>query len=455
MYLKRFIAGVLLLASIVAGKAHAQGIDFQHISFEEALVLAKQQNKLIFIDFYTAWCGPCKQLAKGPFMDPEIGKFYNKHFINLKLDAEKEGKQAAALFAVHRYPTLLFVDGDSKLVYRGTGSTMKKSGGMIPFSKLALEATKDKMSLEDMQQLFPEKQDDEAFLKSYYNRLVEYNMNPIDVLDAWLTVQTELEESSAEMIDILLKHTNQIYLGSKAETVLRANYDHYLTIVSRQNKIRLERIEGFIINATLNRAYSTNDPVLMRRYIDHCKEKNIGPAKRGKLSFYEMEYLRIAKEYDAYKRAAEAYIDGIIGEKSLKQIKQEDVNLYNKYLEYNKEQSGAYHDFKIRLLKQGKIATNKVEEIVKVSRVYWSHCNTKEDFRHLKSWIKYCDKLIPEYWEVNNLEADILYKQGKRDKAIALKEVAIENAPFNYKKKTNLEYQLQLMRQAKELTLGM
>ncbi len=443
---------LLLLLFVLLGRiGYAQGIDFQHISFEEALVKAQEEDKLIFIDFYTAWCGPCKKLAKGPFMEPENGTFYNKHFINLKLDAEREGKQAAELFGVNRYPTLLFIDGDSKLVYRGTGSAMKDSGGMIPFAELALEATNDKMTLEDMQRLFPEKLNDEAFLKSYYNKLLEYDMDPIEVLNAWLKVQTEIVESGEEMVNLLLKHSSSIYLGSRAEATLRANYDHYLTIASKQNKIRLQRIEGALINATLRRAYSTQDAELMRRYIDHCIKLDMGPAKRGKLSFYEMEYLRLANKNEAYKKAVVTYVDSIISAKSIKQIKQEDAEACQKYLEYTKDKSGVYVEHKRQMMKQGKVATDNVEDIVEVSRLYWSRCDTKDDYRPLKKWMKYCYKLVPGHWAVNNLEADVLYAQGKADKAIALKQAAIAKVPFTFKKKPNLDYQLQLMQQGKEV----
>ena len=71
--------------------AHAQ-TNFRSISFDEALKVAKQENKLVFIDFYTDWCGPCKKMAKEVFPQKMVGDFMNAKFVNLKLNAEKEGK---------------------------------------------------------------------------------------------------------------------------------------------------------------------------------------------------------------------------------------------------------------------------------------------------------------------------------------------------------------------------
>ena len=75
--------------------AHAQ-TNFRSISFDEALKVAANENKLVFIDFYTDWCGPCKKMAREVFPQKEVGDFMNAKFVNLKLNAEKEGQELAA-----------------------------------------------------------------------------------------------------------------------------------------------------------------------------------------------------------------------------------------------------------------------------------------------------------------------------------------------------------------------
>ena len=89
--------------------AHAQ-TDFRSISFDEALKVAAQENKLVFIDFYTDWCGPCKKMAREVFPQKMVGDFMNAKFVNLKLNAEKEGKELAARYKVNAYPTFIILD---------------------------------------------------------------------------------------------------------------------------------------------------------------------------------------------------------------------------------------------------------------------------------------------------------------------------------------------------------
>ena len=98
-----------------------QGINFSDKSVDELLKQAKKQNKLIFVDMYTVWCGPCKHMAKNIFTQSEAGEYFNENFINLKLDAEKEGKEFARKYNVTAYPTFFFIIGVGALVYRFMG----------------------------------------------------------------------------------------------------------------------------------------------------------------------------------------------------------------------------------------------------------------------------------------------------------------------------------------------
>lgn len=87
--MKRTILISLCCCLTVFG-ATGQGINFFRGSFEEALKKAQQENKQIFVDVYTSWCGPCKMMAKEVFTRSDVGSFFNTHFVSLQLDAEKE-----------------------------------------------------------------------------------------------------------------------------------------------------------------------------------------------------------------------------------------------------------------------------------------------------------------------------------------------------------------------------
>lgn len=75
------------------------------------------------MDCYTSWCGPCKQLARTVFTDPDAANFFNEHFVNLKMDMEKgEGINLKDRFGVKAYPTLLFINGQGEVVHSLVGA---------------------------------------------------------------------------------------------------------------------------------------------------------------------------------------------------------------------------------------------------------------------------------------------------------------------------------------------
>ena len=99
-----------------------QGIEFFDGEWEDALKEAEKSEKLVFVDAYAVWCGPCKKMAKTTFMDKKIGEFFNANFINLKIDMEKgHGLTFGSKYPVSAYPTLMFLNGKGEVVHKATG----------------------------------------------------------------------------------------------------------------------------------------------------------------------------------------------------------------------------------------------------------------------------------------------------------------------------------------------
>lgn len=111
---------LLLLFTISVGQSQALTIVEQ--DFEKARKLAQKENKLLFIDFYTTWCGPCKKLDKWIFRNDTIGRKLGKDFVLLRYDAENDKAfNLSKKHHVNSYPTGIILNSDGYVVNRKYG----------------------------------------------------------------------------------------------------------------------------------------------------------------------------------------------------------------------------------------------------------------------------------------------------------------------------------------------
>lgn len=104
--------------------SHAEGLDIiNNGQLSKALAKAKAEGKLVFLDAYTTWCGPCKQMAKNVFPQPEVGRALNPRYVSLKIDMEKgEGPELIKRYEVKGFPTMLVLDPEGNVVKKLVGS---------------------------------------------------------------------------------------------------------------------------------------------------------------------------------------------------------------------------------------------------------------------------------------------------------------------------------------------
>ena len=117
---KRLLAACLLLVTFSVSAAEIKFLENR--TWTSVLEQAKKENKIIFLDAYATWCGPCKQMDAETYTNQAVADFYNANFINVKYDMEKgEGAMLADRYYVSAYPNLVFINPDGVMLHKGVG----------------------------------------------------------------------------------------------------------------------------------------------------------------------------------------------------------------------------------------------------------------------------------------------------------------------------------------------
>lgn len=126
--MKRSFLLVFLLWISIGGGVIAQNrsIRFEPKDWKKAVEKARKENKLIFLDCHTSWCGPCKNLAANIFTKDAVADFYNQNFINVDMDMEKDvdGVMLSKVYkptAFQPYCLLTLIQNSSYIVLQGEG----------------------------------------------------------------------------------------------------------------------------------------------------------------------------------------------------------------------------------------------------------------------------------------------------------------------------------------------
>ena len=146
-----------------------EGTNFRDLSFDEALAAARAEGKLLFVDCYTTWCGPCKNMAEKVFPQKAAGDYFNPRFVCIKIDIEKgEGVELAKRWEVHAYPTFLIFRPDGTIQHRMVGG-----GDLESFIARTEKGLNPETNLEAQKRRYAEGNMDNRQLLSYWQTLAE------------------------------------------------------------------------------------------------------------------------------------------------------------------------------------------------------------------------------------------------------------------------------------------
>jgi len=371
----------LLLSGVIASQyVISQGINFTEGDWVSIKEKSKAGNKIIFVDAYAEWCGPCKWLAKNVFTNDTVGKFYNANFICYSLDIEKgEGVDFAKEYKVKVMPTLLYIDSAGNMLHVSVGSRKVKE--FIELGEIALNPEK---RFSGFQKNYKSGNREPEFIRGYLKQLSETGQDVSEVSAWYFATQNESDMLSAENWEMIKKFVR--YRDHKMFGYLMKNKDKYISVVGKEevdNKIcevykgslrqalyqGKDSLYNEILTDIKNSDFEIKDKLILEANINYCQRK------------------RDWKHYSEYT-----------------------VQYVNKYLmdKNDKNLSMTLNQFAWTFYEQ--------EEIT-----------DKELLKNAITWIKKSIELESSYYNTDTYAA-LLYKTGNKKEALKIADKAIELA---------------------------
>lgn len=290
----------LFLLTISALLFSQESIDFQNLSFKEILAKAKSEKKLVFIDAYAVWCGPCKMMEKNIFPLPAVKDYYNANFINARFDMEKgEGRDLAVKYGIRSYPSFLFLNGDGEVVMKNLGYM-----GENDFLTIAKEANNPKFRTASNKDLFDKGEKDPDFLLNMMRLYVDSDYELAKKVSERYFDVKKAEPLTKDDLGLLLYFVKstadpnyKIFVAKKPEIIQLMSEDVYNQFDAN---IKISKI---LENALDQKTGIINDDYFYKNAVPLIGQKDAETAiNRMKILFYPT-----VNNFTGYEKAALAY----------------------------------------------------------------------------------------------------------------------------------------------------
>ncbi len=434
LFSKLFIVNILFCFSCISLQSQ-DGVQFiTGTPWQDILKLAREEKKLVFVDVYTEWCGPCKVMDREVFVVPAVGTLYNANFINVKIDAEKgEGVSIAKKYSVGSYPDYLFVNADGVLVGRHGGSMPAER--FIELGNQILSDTSFTETIDIMDQRYPALKNDKDFMYRYLKLRTRLKLPVSTLLNDYFNMLTTAERSELNNLQLVVDNgvfTNRKLIFGSALEALRSNASLFPQL-KKPDHTTLPQIISWTLETSLSQAIKTKDTLLLAEILQKAspKEKSYFDNQHS----YALEYYYKTQQYDRYKAHAIDYIDNFLLKISPDTLDQRDLKVYRqqqKYIEENRasiiERSGEYYVSDEYVYSYRRTQTiqqlNNIHEHV---TQFMKTPLTRQELRKIDQWTKFILKttatdtvyyinVIPVYTITG---CEVLHKRGKKKKAIA------------------------------------
>jgi thiol-disulfide isomerase/thioredoxin len=418
------IIPILLIAGMLQCYSQTdttRGVAFvQGLTWQEVLQKAKQENKYVFVDCFTTWCGPCKIMDQKVYPDDAVGKFMNENFISVRVQMDttaadsREVKSWYAIghafleqYHIYSYPSYLFFSTEGKAVHKDLGG--KESEDFLTMARAAMNPNGQYYTL----------------LYNFRHRGMDYALMPVLANEAaQLGQDSVLQKVVISYIREYFESLSldQLWTKEHIEFIHRysllLDYDVRVFRLYYRDRAKIDSIMNFS-------KYAENDinNVIYSSEVGPLVEKAI--EMDSKLDWYRLKQ-NLEKRYD------EVYAENNVLHAQVEYYKSKKE--WPKYVKYfiQQQEAAGVESWETSKLNSA-FLNNDAYEIFQYSR-------NRRELKKALLWVNRAISMIQALDpEVMDTKANLLYKLGRRSEALALEEQSYKLSHGNGEIRTNYE----------------
>jgi thioredoxin-related protein len=378
-----------------------------NLNWQQLLKKAKKENKYIFVDCFTTWCGPCKKMDKDVYANDSVGDLLNTKFISMKVQMDstkgdneftrswyKTAKEIGTAYRIAAYPTFLFFAPNGEIVYKDFGYKMPAT-----FMQTVQNA------------LTPSKQ--------YYALLRSYKKGKKDFANMpYLITMSKQLGDSANYLPLLADYYSYLQSLGKDKLYTKENIEFIASTLesSNQSPFSMFYPDGKRIdNAMGKEGYARNvvDLVIFKE-----KANPFLKAAEGKPEpDWNILYNTIAKDYKG------DYADRTVLEAKMRwyqfyeNVLKYAITLNDKMEKYGSDTTSMGEDFKLN--NQAFSIWEKINDVAQLKRVAgWMSGVVRRGEKATGVYTQYWPLYIDTY-------ANLLYKVGQTPEALKWQQLAV------------------------------
>ena len=404
---------------------------FQQISFEDALKLSGKTGKLIFLQFESATCNHCNEVANKAFEDKELTKKIEESFICIKIDpaANADRETIGKMYNVKESFGSLFIDQNKTLIHSFLKSTTRAADYKEQID-LAIYKSGEEIRINELEKEYRNGNKSAEMLGLLLTKRKSLNLETDSLLNDYVAILSADSLKSLSKLAFIAQMAPVI--GSTADVQLRKNYllfDKAWFTISFPDRVA---INNRITNKSIQKAINEKNEIYAFKVASFIKSTYTGNLQTGK-KYYDYNMLKFYKETNdtlKYQLRAIDYYDNYYMTISVDSIKKTDS--VRRSLQASKQttavvaktDSGNFKQRQVIQFAYIPITQNFTSELNNAALSFYKMFDDSLNNNKALLWSKRANEFY-ETPEAMDTYARLLYKTGNKTEAVSWAQKAI------------------------------